>query len=181
MQTSIGAEQRWRGTRKTSPVYAEKLDEVIFIYCDTKITHGQKGGALFSPQMQELVDRYGIVKTTIIWPEVAISLAANVSKAASLFRALDEKKSFSTEEVLEIAKNISDSVIRGDTDYIIESCEDGQVRLGCVKNGHSVADCQNVWIGSRVAHNEFPKERDANVIFEEKGVSRSRSLPIPKY
>ena len=152
-------------------VYAEKVDEVITIYCDTKITPGQQGGALFSPPMQELVDRYGIVKTTIICPEIAISFAGNVSKAASLFRALYEKKTFSTEEVLEIAKDISDSGIRGDTDFIIASCEDGQVRLGYVKDGHSTADCQNVWIGSQIAHNEFQKERLEN----NKGTVSSRT------
>ena len=35
-------------------VYAEKVDEVIAIYSDTKITLGQNGGAAFSPQMQKV-------------------------------------------------------------------------------------------------------------------------------
>ena len=143
-------------------VYAEKVKEVIAIYCDTKITPGQKGGALFSPQMQELVDRYGIAKTTIICPEIAISFAGNVSKAARLFRALYDKKSFSTDEVLEIAKDISDSGIPGDTDFVIASCEDGLVRLGYVKDGNCVKECQNVWIGSQIAHDEFQKKRLEN-------------------
>ena len=143
-------------------VYVEKVDEVISIYCDTKITTCQKDGALFSPQMQELVDRYGIAKTTIICPEIAISFAGNVSKAAYLFRALYEKKSFSTEEVFEIAKDISNSGIRGDTDFIIASCENGQVRLGYIKDGNCIQDCQNVWIGSTIAHREFQKLRLEN-------------------
>ena len=143
-------------------VYAEKIDEVIAIYCDTKITSGQKGGVLFSPQMQALIDRYGIAKTTIICPEIAISFAGNVSKAARLFWALYEKKSFSTDEVFEIAKDISDSDFSGDTDFIIASCEDGMVRLGYVKDGSCVKDCQNAWIGSEIAHEEFQKERLEN-------------------
>lgn len=143
-------------------IYAEKIENVISIYCDTKITSGQKGGALFSPQMQKLIDRYGIAKTTIICPEIAISFAGNVSKAAKLFRALYEKKSFFADEVFEIAKRISISGFSGDTDFIIASCEDEEVRLGYVKDGNCVKECQNVWIGSQIAHEEFQKKRLEN-------------------
>lgn len=116
----------------------------------------------FHLKCKKLIDRYGIAKTTIICPEIAISFAGNVSKAARLFRALYEKKSFFTEEVLEMAKDISGSGVTDDTDFIISSCEDGQARLGYVKDGNCVKDCQNVWIGSRVAHEEFQKKRLEN-------------------
>lgn len=69
-------------------VYAEKSDQSIEIYCDTKITPGTAKGALFSPKMQQLIDRYGIVKTTIVCPEIAVSYAGNISKASRLFYGL---------------------------------------------------------------------------------------------
>lgn len=143
-------------------IYAEKIEETIAIYCDTKITTSQKGGSLFSQYMQKMIDRYGIAKTTIICPEIAISFAGNISKAARLFRALYEMKSFSTDKIYEIAKDISDSGISCDTDFIIASCEDGQVRLGYVKDGNCIKDCQNVWIGSETAHKEFQQKRLKN-------------------
>ena len=143
-------------------VYAEKSDQSIEIYCDTKITPGTAKGALFSPKMQQLIDQYGIVKTTIICPKIAISYAGNISKASRLFYALNEKKSFSTEEVLKMAVDISKSDIPNDTDFIVASCENNQLSLGYVKDGLCSQDCQNVWIGSEIAHKEFQKGRLEN-------------------
>ena len=77
-------------------VYAEKVGKSIAIYCDTKITSGSGNSSLFSPKMQELVYRYGIVKTTIICPEIAISYAGSISKASKLFRVLYKKNRFYT-------------------------------------------------------------------------------------
>ena len=143
-------------------VYAEKVDQSIDIYCDTKITPISSEGALFNPKMQKLIDQYGIVKTTIICPEIAISYAGNISKASRLFYALYKKKSFSTKEVLKMALEISNSGIPNDTDFIVASCENGQLSLGYVIDGLCVQDCQNVWIGSRIAHEEFQKVRLEN-------------------
>lgn len=143
-------------------VYAEKSDQSIEIYCDTKITPGTAKGALFSPKMQQLIDRYGIVKTTIVCPEIAVSYAGNISKASRLFYALYEKKTFSTEEVLKMAVDVSISDNLNDTDFIVASCENGYLSLGYVKDGLCSQDCQNVWIGSQIAHEEFQKARLEN-------------------
>ena len=143
-------------------VYAEKTNRSIEIYCDTKITTVSGEGALFSPEMQKLIDRYGIVKTTIICPEIAISYAGNIAKASRLFYALYEKNTFSTEEVFNMAVDISNSDTPNDTDFIIASCENGRLSLGYVKDGLCSQDCQNVWIGSRFAHEEFQKARLEN-------------------
>lgn len=143
-------------------VYAEKVGQSIAIYCDTKITPVQNEPSMFSPKMQRLVEQYGIAKTTIICPEISISYAGNISKASGLFRALCEKKTFSTEEVLGMAVDISKSGTSYDTDFIIASCENGQLSLGYVKDGICVQDCQNVWIGSPIAHREFQRVRLEN-------------------
>ena len=64
-------------------IYAEKYhdhdsgQEMVGIYCDTKITANDYTSANFSRVENDLVRKYGIVKSTICCPELCISFAGN--------------------------------------------------------------------------------------------------------
>ena len=85
-------------------VYAEMKNSTLDIYCDTKIGLDNFAGATFSLEQVALIRKYGIVKTVLICPELAISFAGNnIYLASKLFKRLSEKKIFSTQEVVDMA------------------------------------------------------------------------------
>ena len=143
-------------------VYAEKCGDTFDVHCDTKINL-ENATASFSAEQAGLIEKYGIVKTTIICPEISISFAGNdIFRASSLFYRLFEKRKFTTNEVVNMAY---ETHIEGDIngiEFIVASCEDNILSLHCIK-GHKVdRDCQFAWIGSPVAFREFQENRLKN-------------------
>lgn len=87
-------------------IYAEKYREAdssresIRILCDTKVTQGKFTSAHFSEIESDLVNKYGIVKSTICCPELCVSFVGNNTLYASeLFRLLNGMGSFEPEDV----------------------------------------------------------------------------------
>ena len=74
-------------------VFAEKNNNTLNIHCDTKIGLDDSSIPLYSCEQKEAIEKYGIVKTTIICPEISISFAGNnIHLASKLFVQLSEKK-----------------------------------------------------------------------------------------
>lgn len=141
-------------------VYAEKANGTLSIHCDTKLAIDRFAEASFSHEQKGLIRKYGIVKTTIICPEIGISFAGNnIFLASKLFRQLYAKRVFTTQEVVDMAFNIHTSGNTNDIEFIISSCEDGTLSLHCIKDGYVQKDCSNAWIGSFAAFREFQQLR----------------------
>lgn len=146
-------------------VFAEKNNNTLNIHCDTKIGLDDSSIPLYSCEQKEAIEKYGIVKTTIICPEISISFAGNnIHLASKLFVQLSEKKTFTTEEVIDLAYDIHTSGCDDDIEFIIASCEDDSLSIHCIKNNTITRDCQFAWIGSSVAHREFQELRNRNNI-----------------
>ena len=144
-------------------VYAETKNNTLDIYCDTKIGLDNFAGATFSLEQAELIRKYGIVKTVLICPELAISFAGNnIYLASKLFKRLSEKKIFSTQEVVDMAYDTHVAGKKNDVEFIVASCEYGKLSLQCIKECEVYSDCKFAWIGSPVAHSEFQKFRNFN-------------------
>ena len=144
-------------------VYAEKWNGTLSIHCDTKLSIDSLAEASFSHEQKDLIRKFGIVKTTIICPEIGISFAGNNTFLASkLFSQLYEAKSFTTQDVIDMAFSIHSSGNTDDIEFIISSCEDGVLSLHCIKEGCIQRDCQLAWIGSPIAHREFQELRLKN-------------------
>lgn len=78
-----------------------------FIYCNTKIGLDDFAGATFSEEQFQCINKYGIVKITIICSEIGVAFAGNnIYLAAELFRQLCVKKVFTTQEVVDMAYDI---------------------------------------------------------------------------
>lgn len=141
-------------------VFAEKNDKSLDIYSDTKIMLTDNAIAYFSGEQMDLLKKYGIVKTTIICPQISISFAGNdLFLASKLFEQLYEKRVFSTEDVIEMAFEIHKSAKKDDIEFIIASCEDKQLSLNCIKDGNIQYNCAFAWIGSYQAHCRFQEYR----------------------
>ncbi len=142
-------------------VYAEKIDDLMRIYCDTRIKLDDRYPCTYSFEQRKLISKYGIVKTTIICPEMSISFAGNnIFLASKLFLELSKKKRFETKDVVEMAMDIHMSSDPDDIEFIIASCEDGKISLQCIKNRKLDSECVNAWIGSSAAHRQFQEFRN---------------------
>lgn len=144
-------------------VYAEKRNDTIDIHCDTKIGLDDYAGAIFSRRQKELVEKYGIIKTILICPEISISFSGNnIFLASKLFYQLCEKKEFTTQEVISMAYNIHLTGKIDDIEFIVASSEDDMLSLCCIKEHEIHNDCSFAWIGSPMAHREFQEFRNKN-------------------
>ena len=144
-------------------VYAEKGDNSLDIHCDTKIELDSFAGASFSLEQIELIRKYGIVKTTLVCPEISISFAGNnIYLASKLFNRLYKKRRFSTKELVDMAYAIHMEGNINDIEFIIASCDEGVLSLICIKEHEIHTDCIFAWIGSHVAHREFQEYRIKN-------------------
>ncbi len=142
-------------------VYAEIIDDLLWVHSDTKIKLDDHYPNTYSPEQSQLIRKYGIVKTTLICPELSISFAGNnIFLASELFRKLCEKRRFETSDVIKMAMDIHMSSKPDDIEFIIASCEDGKLSLHCIKNRELDSGCLIAWIGSPSAHNEFQKIRN---------------------
>ena len=144
-------------------VYAEKKNDTIDIYCDTKMGFDNFAGASFSEEQLKCINKYGIVKITLICPEIGIGFAGNnIYLASELFYRLYDKRVFTTNDVVEMAYDIHMRSKDNDIEFIIASCENGSLSLHCIKERMKFCDCPFAWIGSPVAHKEFQVLRNQN-------------------
>lgn len=139
------------------PPFDKDIDETVRIYCDTKASPHSSIGAGVSKALQNQLQKYGFIKSTIICPEFCISYAGNDAFLASkLFHKLYEKRSFFREDVLEEAYEIhlaaKDS---SDIEFIICSFEDESFYIDCIKAHNLYKDIPSAWIGSFEAFNSF--------------------------
>lgn len=58
-------------------VYAEHISDSINIHSDTKVGFNDFIGASISKKQQDVMRQYGIIKTKVISPGLAISFAGN--------------------------------------------------------------------------------------------------------
>ena len=147
-------------------VFAEKYKaswsetERLDIHCDTRVVKESISGAHFSAKQRFFIEQYGIVKSTIIAPEICISFAGNdILYATKLFRKLYDRHSFSRQDVESLAYEIHQSAPKDAIEFIISSFEDGKVQIDSIKEGEICEDCPSAWIGSQVAFNAFQEER----------------------
>ena len=141
-------------------IYAEKIEKSLHIYSDTKISFNNNSGASFSKEQMVLLNKYGIIKTTIICPTICISYAGNnIFLASELFLKLYEKRTVSLQDVLDLAMEIHLSAKKDDIEFIISSCEDNELLLHCIKEGELQSNCSFAWIGSVQAHRLFQSIR----------------------
>ncbi len=147
-------------------VFAEKYKaswsetERLDIHCDTRIVKESISGAHFSAKQRSFIEQYGIVKSTIIAPEICISFAGNdILYATKLFRKLYDRHSFSRQDVVSLAYEIHQSAPNDAIEFIISSFEDGKLQIDSIKEGGICEDCPSAWIGSQVAFSAFQEER----------------------
>lgn len=146
-------------------VYAEKRtvidQESIFIHCDTKIGLPDDAKANFSVEEIDLINKYGIVKFSIVGPTMCIAFAGNkIFLAAKLFAQLCELKTFSVEEAIERAYIVhNDADHYSDIEFIICSADDNVLRIDCIKDGSIQRNCSSAWLGSYNAFREFQRIR----------------------
>ena len=114
-------------------IFAEKIkkldeydDETIKVYCDTKVSTESTIGAGVSRELQKQLQKYGIIKSTIICPEFCISYAGNNAFLASkLFHKLFEMREFFREDVLREAYDVHITArYPSDIEFIICSSEE---------------------------------------------------------
>lgn len=152
-------------------IFAEKYTDqyshrsVLSIHSDTKIGLTDYSGTSISNTQLNVIEKYGIIKTTIIAPEICISFAGNnILNAVKLFRNLHIKHCFSRKTVADLAYEIhtqSNSI--NDIEFIISSYEDDKLHIDCIKEGQKYIDCSTAWIGSYSAFHYFQKCRlDSN-------------------
>ena len=146
-------------------VYAEKKmiidQESINIHCDTKIGLPDDAKANFSVEEIDLINKYGIVKFSIVGPTMCIAFAGNkIFLAAKLFAKLCELKTFSVEEAVERAFAVhNDADHFSDIEFIICSADDNILRIDCIKDGNVQRNCSSAWLGSYNAFREFQRIR----------------------
>lgn len=145
-------------------IFAEKVqnldretDETIKVYCDTKVSAESTIGAGISRKLQRQLEKYGIIKSTIICPEFCISYAGNNAFLASnLFHKLYEMKEFFREDVLREAYDVHIAAKNpSDIEFIICSVEDGSLHIDCIKDNKLSKDVSSAWLGSFEAFNSF--------------------------
>ena len=149
-------------------VYAEKykLDdkskETVHIFCDTKIIPTDYSFASFSSKELDLIKKYGIIKSTIICPEICVSFAGNnLYYAGKLFQTLNDKHFFDRKYVVDTAYDIHmEAKSKDDIEFIISSYENNKVCIDCIKERELFADCQIAHIGSVDAFTELQKNRN---------------------
>ena len=84
----------------------------------------------------------------------------NIYLASKLFKRLYEKRRFTTQDVVNMAYEIHLQGNNNDIEFIIASCEDGNLSLHCIKEHEIINDCIFAWIGSPIAHSEFQALRN---------------------
>jgi len=130
---------------------------IVYSYCDTKVLAESTIGAGVSRKLQRQLEKYGIIKSTIICPEFCISYAGNNAFLASkLFYKLFEMKEFFREDVLREAYDVHIAAKNpSDIEFIICSAEEGSLHIDSIKDNKLRKDVPSAWLGSFEAFNCF--------------------------
>lgn len=150
-------------------VYAEKETmyltnqtlKSINIFSETKI--GFKGAAKLNWPEEESREilKYGMIKSIIISPTCCLSFAGNnVLELQKLFKKIRQYQHFDINQLLNDALNLHLSLGRDELEMII--CyvdESNDLHITCIKEGKIQRDCQNAWIGSRLAFEKLQELR----------------------
>lgn len=139
------------------PILDSEVEETIRVYCDTKVSAESSIGAGVSKELQAQLQKYGVIKSTIICPEFCISYAGNNAFLASkLFYKLYEMKTFYREDVIREAYDVHITANDpSDIEFIICSVENGTLYIDCIKDKKLCKDVQSAWLGSFVAFHSF--------------------------
>ncbi len=140
--------------KKYDPI--RKKDK-IEIHSDTKINTTDCTFMNFSRAQLGVINQYGIVKSTIICPEICISYAGNnIFYASELFKRLSQKCCFERSDVIDIAYEIHmKAKSKDDIEFIITSYENDVLRIDCIKEREKELDCPFAWIGSYNTYRSF--------------------------
>ena len=148
-------------------IFAEKFTcselgtENMHVFCDTRIGLPDSAGSHLSDIELTFIKKYGIVKSTIISPELCVSFAGNnIMYASKLFKKLAERDTVNRTDVIDLAYSIHmQANSLNDIEFIISCMEDGKLHIDCIKGGYKDKDCLSAWIGSPIAFNYFQEKR----------------------
>lgn len=145
--------------------HSESGKENIQVFCDTRIGLPDSAGAHFSEIEMDSIEKYGMIKSTIIALGFCISFAGNnIIYASTLFRRLAEKHIFYRSDVIDLAYSIHmQAESEDEIEFIISCFEDGEFHIDCIKNRNKYLDCTSAWIGSPIAFNYFQERRHKGV------------------
>lgn len=146
--------------------------EICSLSCDTKIVLDKGAKANLSTEQLKTIKEWGIVKCTIISPDLCIAFAGNnITYAAKLFMNLFEKENCELKEVSKLALEIhlnTESV--DDIEFIILAHDKGEFKIHNIKNHKIIYNCKECYIGSPMAYKYFRSkvlEREISGAFEE--------------
>lgn len=148
-------------------IYAEKYcdpvsnSESVRILCDTKVSLNEYSSITISKEGYDLISKYGLVKSTIVCPELCISFAGNnIAYAAKLLNKLFDLRSFEVEDVSKYALEIHrETANQNEIEFIITYISSGKIHIDCIKNGIVSRDLQLAHIGSEDAFKDFQRMR----------------------
>ena len=149
-------------------VYARKYEYEIegevrsgfALYCDTKILLEGAIKANWDAKRVELLDKYGIVKSSITCPKCCISYAGNnLRYAYELIRWLDNNGPCEQDSLLDAAfqihRNASDP---DEIEFIISAAdENDEIDISVIKEGELKRGLESAWIGSYETFREMQR------------------------
>lgn len=153
--------------------YDESLGrELCSLHCDTRIIPDPGSKTNFSKEQLEAVNKWGIVKCSILSPNLCIAFAGNnIKYAAELISKLFDLKRFELEEAIQIAFEIhSNTESVNDIEFIILAYEEEMFKITSVREQTIIRDCQQCYIGSPDAYKFFrsiSSTKDISSAFEE--------------
>ena len=149
-------------------IYAKKYEYEVegeahsgfTLYGDTKILLDGAVKANWTPERVDLLEKYGIVKSSITCPKCCISYAGNnLRYAYELIRWLDKNgpctQDSLLEEALRIHRGASDS---NQIEFIICTAdEEDEIDISVVKEGELRRGLESAWIGSYKTFREMQR------------------------
>lgn len=133
-------------------VYTQKIGQSIAIFADTKITFDINAPRLFGAKTEKQVRQFGMIKNIIISKNFCVCFAGNNIIYAD--ELLQQIKSVSLEQMLQLALNINRRDSKNGAEFIICYADKTTQQIFQIKDG----TCENVplaWIGSYQAFNYF--------------------------
>lgn len=133
-------------------VYAQKIGQSIAIFADTRITFDINAPRFFGEETEKQVRQFGMIKDIIISKNFCVCFAGNNIVYAN--ELLQQIKSVSLEQMLQLALNINRRDLDNGTEFIICYADKTNQLIFQIKDGV----CEKVplaWIGSSHAFNCF--------------------------
>lgn len=139
-------------------VYAINEEEFV-IMSDSKITINDRLQKLWNDyESRRIVEQFGMIKNIIVSPNIAIAYAGNNIDGVALLLKKILNKSYSLEDIIEIAYEIHTSSDFDNVEFIIGYYKsDNEKELISIKDGAIIRKCNRVWLGSYDAYKEFKR------------------------